>query len=120
MTEKLLVRANKAWVLLRAKEIQWLEAQGERTLLHCGEKQYSISAGIWFVERELDPHQFVRIHRSYMVNIDTIHELKPREHRGYDVILHDGTQLIWSRNYMDRFQTLQRLATTIPRKQNGN
>jgi len=120
MTGKLMVRANKTWFLVQMNEIQWLEAQGEKTLLHCGDKHYSIPAGIWFVERELDPQQFVRIHRSYMVNIDTIRELKPREHRGYDVILHDGTQLTWSRNYMDRFQTLRRSATTIPRKQNND
>jgi two-component system, LytTR family, response regulator len=44
----------------------------------------------------LDPASFLRINRSTIVRLDTIKELQPWFHGDYGVILHDGTELMWS------------------------
>jgi two-component system LytT family response regulator len=113
---RILVRSDRSLFLLNREEIEWIEAKGQNTLLHCGKNHYSIRAGIQKIERELDPNQFVRIHRSYIVNLDSIRELKPRINRGYDVVLQDGTELTWSRHYSNRFHCIEDTAVTIPPK----
>jgi two-component system, LytTR family, response regulator len=111
---KLLVRSDGSLFLLNREEIQWIEAKGQKSLLHCGNHSYSIRGCIQVIEHELDPKQFVRIHRSYIVNLNKIRQLKPRTTRGYDVILDDGTELIWSRHYKNRFHAIEQSALTIP------
>jgi two-component system, LytTR family, response regulator len=112
LSRRILVRSDKSFFLLDREEIQWIEGNGQMTLLHCGENHYSVRARIQFIERELEPQQFVRIHRSYIVNLNSIREIKPRSDRGYDVILQDGTELSWSRHYKNKFNSLK--LTLIP------
>jgi two-component system LytT family response regulator len=57
------------------------------------------------VEQELDPTQFVRIHRSTIVNVDRIRELQPYFRGEFMVILHDGTQLKLARSCKERLET---------------
>jgi two-component system, LytTR family, response regulator len=106
-SERILLRSEKSWLLLNPAEILWIEARGHVSILHCGENQYSIRSGIRNIEGKLNPRQFIRIHRSCIVNMDTIRELKPRVNRGYDVILEDGTKLNWSRHYKNRFHLIE-------------
>ena len=51
------------------------------------------------LERQLDPRQFVRIHRSHLVNLDAVAELLQDSHGAYTVVLEDGTLLKLSRTY---------------------
>ncbi|MCI0417416.1 LytTR family transcriptional regulator [bacterium] len=113
LAERILVRSNKSWLLLNRNEIQWIEAKGPNTLLHCRSSEYSIRIGIRSIESKLDPEQFIRIHRSYIVNVNTIRELKLRMNRSYDVILEDGTKLICTRYYKDRFHFIEKSAVKI-------
>jgi two-component system LytT family response regulator len=56
------------------------------------------------LEERLDPEQFVRIHRSTMVNLERVRELEPYFHGDYVLKLLDGTRLTLSRTYRDRLQ----------------
>ncbi|CAN5868591.1 hypothetical protein BH20ACI4_BH20ACI4_28220 [soil metagenome] len=57
-------------------------------------------------EAKLDPEKILRIHRSSLVNIDSIKELNPLFNGDYLVILQDKTELTLSRNYHDRRREL--------------
>jgi Response regulator of the LytR/AlgR family len=115
MNRKLLVRSNGSLLFLNTTEILWIEAKGKYSYLHCGKNEYPVRTGIQSLEGELDPEAFIRIHRSYMVNIDSIRELKPWLKGEYRVILNDGTELTWSRNYKNRFYDfVDKLALTVP------
>ena len=56
------------------------------------------------MEARLDPHRFVRIHRSRIVNTERIKELQPWFNGEYVVLLRNGTRLTLSRGYRDRLQ----------------
>jgi two-component system LytT family response regulator len=58
------------------------------------------------LERRLDPRRFARIHRSTIVAVDRIREMRPSFHGEYAVILRDGTRLKLSRSYRDRLATI--------------
>jgi two-component system LytT family response regulator len=58
------------------------------------------------LEKKLDPNQFLRIHRSRIVNIQRVKELRPLFRGEYDLMLKDGTRLESGRGYRDRVQRL--------------
>jgi two-component system LytT family response regulator len=63
------------------------------------------------VERRLDPREFLRIHRSIIVNVDRMREIQPWFHGEAVVILEDGTRLNLSRSYRPRVERyLSRIA----------
>jgi two-component system LytT family response regulator len=51
------------------------------------------------IERRLDPRRFVRIHRSAIVNVDKVKELRPAFHGEFEVVLSSGRRLRCSRTY---------------------
>ena len=54
------------------------------------------------MERQLDPREFARIHRSTIVNTTRIKEIRPDAHGDYDVVLADGHTLKMSRSFRGR------------------
>jgi two-component system LytT family response regulator len=58
------------------------------------------------IEARLDPEVFVRIHRSSIVNLERVRELRQLFGGDYAVVLHDGTQLKLSRARRERLESL--------------
>ena len=54
------------------------------------------------MEEQLDPAKFRRVHRSAIVNVERIAELRPLFSGEYSILLQDGTKLTLSRNYRDK------------------
>jgi two-component system LytT family response regulator len=58
------------------------------------------------MEAKLDPEQFIRIHRSAIVNLDRIKEMHTHFNGEYLVILQDGTELKLSRSRREQLQQM--------------
>jgi two-component system, LytTR family, response regulator len=84
---------------VRTSEIDWIEAAGVYVNLHVQGKELIYRASLGAVIKRLDPFQFVRIHRSSVVNIKAVAQMEAILHGDLEVILKDGTQLTLSRNY---------------------
>jgi two-component system LytT family response regulator len=84
------------------KEIDWIEAAGDYVWVHTRGEKYIIRETMNDMERSLDPASFIRIHRSTIVNIDTIKELQPYYRGDYIVILLNGTKLTLGRTYREK------------------
>jgi two-component system LytT family response regulator len=97
--DRLLIRDGARLTVLRAEAIDWVEAAGDYQVLHVGPKTHLLRETMGNLEGQLDPRRFVRIHRSTLVNLDRVRELKPYDHGDYLVRLHDGTELRLSRRY---------------------
>jgi two-component system LytT family response regulator len=104
--DRLAVRVNGRVVILKAREIDWVEAAGVYVELHSGKKVYLHRASITELESRLSAARFVRIHRSTLVNLDRVRELAPRTHGEFSVMLADGTALKLSRGYRHRLEEL--------------
>jgi two-component system LytT family response regulator len=98
--EKVLVEQGNRMVSLSIQDIIWIEAEGDYTKIHTANKSYLSSYGIGVLEQKLNPAIFTRIHRSAMVNINTIKEVF-KEPNGYRIILQNGTNHKVGRNYVD-------------------
>ena len=95
--QRLAIRSGKKVFFLRPEEIHWIEAEGNSVRLHSGTESHTLKMSISALEAELDPSQFVRIHRSTIVNLDKVRWLEPSMHGTYKVILENGQHLVLSR-----------------------
>jgi two-component system LytT family response regulator len=96
------VRDGERYVLVRARDVDWAEASANYVRLHVGQKTYQMRTTMSDLERQLDPAQFTRIHRSAIVNLDRVREIRPEWHGEYEVALVTGATLRLSRGYRDR------------------
>jgi two-component system, LytTR family, response regulator len=103
---RLAMRSGDEFILINVNDIDWIEAARHSAITHVNSKQLLSREGITELLARLDPSRFVRIHRSYAVNIDRIQKLQPLFHGDYRVVLHDGTKLMLSRRYKERLQHL--------------
>jgi two-component system LytT family response regulator len=86
-------------MVVRVADIDWIEADHDYVLLHIGDKSWLLRETIACVELQLAGSGFVRIHRSALVNVDRVRELRPRSKGEFDVVLVNGTHLKMTRNY---------------------
>jgi two-component system LytT family response regulator len=96
------VRDGERYVLVRVADVDWAEASANYVRLHVGPKTFQMRTTMSELERQLDPAQFTRIHRSAIVNLDRIREIRPEWHGEYEVALVTGATLRLSRGYRDR------------------
>jgi two-component system, LytTR family, response regulator len=100
--ERILVKTGGRIYFIRVPEIDWIEAQGNYVLLHVGKESHLIREPIGELETQLQGGGFLRIHRSTLVNVERIRELRQLLHGDYRVLLRDGTQLTLSRRYRNK------------------
>jgi two-component system LytT family response regulator len=100
-TTRLLVKNGERMFFVPVETIDWLEAEGNYVRLHCGREAHLVRATLSGMEEQLDPRRFTRIHRSTIVNLDRVKEVRPWFAGDYLVKLHDGAELRLSRRYRD-------------------
>jgi len=104
--DRIVIRTARGVIsFVKVKEIMWLQAEGDYVAIHTREKNHVVRGTLSEFHEKLDPQQFVRIHRSTVVNIDRIKILEPLFYGEYSVILHDGTKLKLSRSYRKKVQS---------------
>jgi two-component system LytT family response regulator len=95
--KRLLVPAGAGLVPIAVADIDWIKAERDYSRLYVKGKTYLLSRSLTDLETRLDSEQFARIHRSAIVNVSRITEVKPQGSQRFRVILQDGTVLVLSR-----------------------
>ncbi len=104
--QRVMIKTRDAVFFVNTDDIDWIEAAGDYVNLHVGikKKTHLLRETMTGMMKKLDPKQFVRIHRSSIVNISRIRELRPFFHGDYIVLLNDGTELKLSRRYWEEVE----------------
>jgi len=97
--ERLAVKSGGRVHFVRTGEVDYVQAAGNYIRLHVGAKSYLLRETMNDIQSKLNPRQFVRIHRSTMVNIESVKELQPWFGGSFVVILQNGTRLNMSRAF---------------------
>ena len=105
---RIVVRSAGRVLFLNTDEIDWIGAADYYVELHVGGRSHLLREPMQRLEERLDPERFVRIHRSAIVNVDRIKEIRAGGTGDRTVILHDGTKLRLSRSRRDKLQGLMR------------
>ena len=108
---RLLVKAGGRVVFLAYDEIEWIEAAANYVRVHAGKVSYLLRSSIGSIAEKLPDDQFVRIHRSTVVNARIIKELQPCNSGEFIVVLRNGKELSCSRGYRSG---LRRLIESTP------
>ena len=90
-------------VVRRVEELDWAEAEGNYVKLHFGRESHLQRETLAALESRLDPARFVRVHRSALVNLDRIRELRPLFHGEHVIVLQSGAEVALGRQYRDDF-----------------
>jgi two-component system LytT family response regulator len=100
--DRVAVTMGRRTYFVSTRAIDWVQADRNYLRLHVGTKCHLIRSTISGIESRLDPTQFARVHRSFIVRIDNVKELRALVSGEYRVVLVDGTELPMSPQYRDR------------------
>lgn len=100
MTHTFSVRVGTRTVLVPALEVERIEADGDYATLHAKGKTWLVRERLHTLAVQLDPRQFHRVHRSTIVRLDMVAELRSLTNRDALLRLRDGSVLRASRTYM--------------------
>jgi two-component system LytT family response regulator len=92
--------------IIAASQVDYLEAQDDYVAIHSLGKKYLKQQTISSLEEALDPNRFVRIHRSYIVNLERIAKIEPYTKDSRVAVLQDGVKLPVSQNGYTRLARL--------------
>jgi two-component system, LytTR family, response regulator len=96
------VRTGSRIQVVLVDDTEWIGAAGDYAELHVRGRTHLLRETLSDLEQRLDPSKFMRIHRSRIVRLDCITELKSIDNREYVVKLSDGSTHRSSRTYGDR------------------
>jgi len=103
-SSRFMVRTGSRIQLVLADNVEWISTAGDYTELHTRSATHLLRETMNSLEQKLDPTRFARIHRSRMINLACVLELRSIENREYVVKLCDGSQHRSSRTYADRLE----------------
>ncbi len=104
--ERIVVKDGAKVHIIPLEKLDYVEAQDDYVALRSEKKNYLKQQTISSVEAQLDPKKFVRIHRSYIVNLERIARIEPYTKDSRVAVLTDGTQLPVSRSGHARLKEL--------------
>jgi len=99
VSRRLLIRSGGRVVFLAYDEIEWIDAAANYVRVNAGKVSYMLRGSIGSIAEKLPAEQFVRIHRSTVVNARLIKELQPCNSGEFIVVLRNGKELSCSRGY---------------------
>ena len=97
--QQILVRDAERAYFLAARDIDRIAAAGNYVEVHVAGKVHLIRESLTSFIARLDAAEFLRVHRSHVVRLGFIAELRPMFHGDYELVLRDGQTLPLSRRY---------------------
>jgi len=113
-SERLAIKTRDDVRFVRADEIDWLQSDGNYTIVHAGSNALRTRETLADLETRLMPSGFMRIHRSIVVNLDRVFRLEPWAHGEYVLVLRNGTKLNSGRAYGERIRALFQSERSLP------
>jgi two-component system, LytTR family, response regulator len=103
------VRRGNEFTFVQAGDVDWIEGLGDYAGLHVGGRTHLVREPLALLEARLDSTQFVRIHRSTIVQVERVARIEPSANRDAVLTLRDGKTLRVSRTYRSRLESLLHL-----------
>lgn len=96
--QRVVVRTVHSIKVIPVEQIRYLEAQDDYVMVHCKEGKFLKQQTMKYFEEALDVGMFIRIHRSFMVNIHEVLKIEPMDKSSYVMLLKDNIRLPISRS----------------------
>jgi len=99
------VKTGSRIQIVLAEDVEWIGAAGDYAELHAYRRAYLLREPLSSLEHKLNPKKFLRIHRSRIVRVGGIQELRAIDNREFIVKLSDGSEHRSSRTYAERLES---------------
>ena len=104
--QRIILRDGKRILFVEDDEIEWVQAEGDYVRVYARGRGYLVRHTLAAMEQRLARESFTRSHRSAIVNVARVRELRTDRDRTAQIILRDGTVLRVSRGYRERVREL--------------
>ncbi|HEX5835116.1 MAG TPA: response regulator [Pyrinomonadaceae bacterium] len=112
--ETIVVTTSRGATVLHLNEIDWIEAAGNYTQLWVGTRSYFLRESLQLLEERIQPHGFIRAHRSALVRLEAVRELRRTRAAGLVAVLGSGVRVPISRRRSASFTAaLRQLGSTV-------
>ncbi|MBX3008938.1 MAG: LytTR family transcriptional regulator DNA-binding domain-containing protein [Melioribacteraceae bacterium] len=104
--ERIAVKSAQKISVVQCQKIKFFEAQDDFVMIYTDDSKYLKKQTLKYFEENLDPAQFIRIHRSYIINSLFIKQIELFEKESYKLILTDGSKLPISKTGYQKLKEL--------------
>jgi two-component system LytT family response regulator len=101
---RFMIRSGGRAAFIKALDVDWIAADDYYIKLNVNGRAHLLRMSMNELEEKLDPQQFLRIHRSTIVNFDRVKELQQNPNGEWVVVLRDGTELKLSRSRREQLE----------------
>lgn len=91
--DRVVIKHGQKILIIPIEELRYIEAQDDYTMLYTGKGNFLKQKTMKYFDENLNPKEFIRIHRSYFVKLTAIKQIELFEKESYRVLLHDGVKL---------------------------
>jgi two-component system LytT family response regulator len=113
---RLPVRTGTGTVFVDLSAVDWMDAADNYVRLHVRGRELLVRETVASLVAQLDPARFVRVHRSAIVQIDRVVEIRAETHGDAELELRDGTRIPVSRTWRGRLQAALRQPNPDPQR----
>ncbi len=106
--ERIVVKSRNNIHVIKLEDVVCLEAQDDYVMIYTDESRYMKQRSLKYYEEHLDPSEFVRVHRSYIIRINQITRLEHYEKESYRMTLANKSQVPVSRSGYKRLKEVLR------------
>jgi len=103
---RIVVKDNGLIRIIPAQDIHYIEANDDYIKIVTKDGSYLKKSTLSHIEQTLDPQQFVRVHRSYLVPVTQLMRIEPYEKESHIALLHCGAKVMVSKSGMAKLKTL--------------
>ncbi len=104
--ERVVIKKENKIIILPVSSIKWIEAQDDYVMIYSTEGKFLKQKTMKYFENNLNPKNFIRIHRSYIVAVDQLESIELIQKNSYQVITHDKTLLPVSKSGYEKLKEL--------------
>jgi two-component system LytT family response regulator len=105
-TTRIVFKSRGRILFLPVKDIRWIGAEENYVRLSVGSEVHLLRETMAHLESRLDPQSFLRVHRSFIVNLNYVKEVRTEQDGESVVVMIDGQRIAMSRGYRSRLVEL--------------
>jgi two-component system LytT family response regulator len=103
--ERVVIKDGGKITIIPVEEVKWIEAQDDYVLINSEKGRFLKQKTMKYFENHLNENQFVRIHRSYIINLDFLQHLEQTDTESYRLVLKNGKELPVSKTGLTKLKS---------------
>jgi two-component system, LytTR family, response regulator len=104
--DRIVIRSGNQIDIVQSDDILYLEANDDYVIVHTGKGDWQKKQTLRFYENKLNPGEFVRVHRSFIVKVSAIKRIEPYSKDAFLAIISDGGKISVSKSGYSRLKEL--------------